>query len=115
MNKKSPAKVIAMPLSPGKLMERIRKLNNERKVLFSKHAFERKGERSDIVEITEVDVYKVLECGSIEGVPIKGKYENEWKATITFRAKGSRTIGVATVTIDNFEKILVTTVMWRDA
>lgn len=116
MKRKAPANVVVtMPMRPGKLMEIVRKLNGERRVLFSTHAFERQDERSGVVEITEADVYRVLECGCIEGAPRQGNGENEWKATIVFRPKGSRAIGVATVTIDNFERLLVTTVMWRDA
>ena len=107
--------VVKIPIAGAKLMEIIRNLAKERKVLFSTHAFSRLEERSGIVEITETDVYRVLECGSLDGVPKAGTGPNEWKATITFRPKGSREIGVATVTINNLEKLLVTTVMWRDA
>ncbi len=115
MVRKTPrSTVIPMPLRPAQLMGLIRSLAKERQVFFSKHAFERQEERSCINEITQADVFRVLELGSMEGVPIQGAKKNEWKATIVFRPKGSRGIGVATVLVDNLQKLLVTTVMWRD-
>lgn len=87
---------------------------NKDNVLFSDHAFDRQKERSDIVVITQEDVYRVLQLGSIEGQIHAGIKEGEWKATVTFRPKGGRKIGVATVILSNCGKLLVTTVMWRD-
>lgn len=109
-------KIVKLPLTPARLMQEIRvRAKNKDNVFFSDHAFERQEERSYIMPITQEDVYRVLQLGEIEGTIKKGKNEGEYKATVCFRPKGSRTIGVATVLKDSEDRIFVTTVMWRDA
>ncbi len=88
---------------------------NKANVLISDHAFDRVEERSGIVEITVADVYRVLQQGEVEGAPKQGKKAGEWKAVVTFRPKGGRKIGVATVVLTGSSELFVTTVMWRDA
>lgn len=116
MTIKKQGKVVALPLGNANLQREIRRrAENKNNVRFSAHAFDRIGERSGVVEITQEDVYKVLRFGDIEGNPRPGKKDGEMVATVVYRPKGSRAVGVATVVKGSDDKLFVTTVMWRDA
>lgn len=114
MTKKTKPNVTRFPPRPGQLMETIRKLAKERKVYIGTHARQRQKERSDFSPITDAEIYQVLELGSIEGIPRKGKNHGEWNVTVTFRQKGAREIGIATIVIDEDHDLFVITAMWRD-
>jgi hypothetical protein len=79
------------------------------KVIFTRHAQERMAER----DISDLDVYRVLQRGSIKDSIRQGLKEGEWACKITYKLRGSREIGVATVVIRT-EALLVTTVEWED-
>ena len=95
-------------------METVREQAKKRNVYFSKHAREQQEERSGIVEITDSDVYRVLEYGSTSGAPIKGKNEGEWKLKVSHRQKGARGISVITIVVDENSDLFIKTIMWDD-
>ena len=116
MTREKKEKVVALPLGNAKLLREIRRIAEDKNnIRFSTHAFDRIGERSGIVEITQEDVYKVLRFGDLDGDPRPGKSEGETVATVVYRPKGSRAIGVASVVKSSEDKLFVLTVMWRDA
>jgi hypothetical protein len=79
------------------------------RVVFSEHAEERMVERG----ISDIDVYRALQRGSITGPIRPGKNKGEWGCKVSYRIRGSRDIGVVTIVI--CEKTLwVKTVEWED-
>ena len=87
-----------------------RRAKDRNNVRISLHALEREETR----DITLLDVYRVLEHGSIvHGSICEGKNKGEWKAEIEYRRKGDRKISVVTV-VPKGDLLYIVTVMWRD-
>ena len=108
----SPQPVVAPPKAPRpeKLLAIIQFLApHSEKVVFSEHAQERMGERG----ISDVDVYRILQRGSIKGPITPGKNKEEWCCKVTYRLRGSRDVGVATIVIQA-KSLWIKTVEWED-
>jgi hypothetical protein len=79
------------------------------RVGFSEHAFERIEERS----ITQVDVYRILRTGGVEGLP-EPAGRGDWKVLVTKRLAGSRRAGAVTLILGQGKALFVKTVEWMD-
>ena len=89
-----PVRTIPKPPRPEKMLAIIRFLApHSEKVVFSQHAQERMLER----DITDVDVYRTLERGSLSGETRPGKEQGEWICKLTYQGRGIREIGVVVV------------------
>ena len=79
-------------------------------VIFGDHAFERIDERS----ITQLDAYRILRTGYLEGSPVQN-LEGDWEVNVVKRMPGSsREAGVAVIIIREGEDLFVKTVKWMD-
>ena len=98
------------PPRPEKLLSIIQFLApHTEKVIITTHAQERMAER----DISDLDVYRVLQRGYIKGKIRSGLKEGEWACKVAYKIRGSREIGVATVVIQT-DALLVSTVEWED-
>jgi len=77
-------------------------------VILGDHARERMQER----DISDIEVYRVLREGEIEGEPEKTE-QGEWKVKVCKRLKGNRDAGVVTIILRD-ERLFVMTVEWED-
>lgn len=115
MRKKPPQNVvITLPPSSGQLTKIIRDLNEKRQVRFSLHAKQRQKERSGVAEMGDLEVFRVLECGTLQGRAMPGKYPGDWIVKVEFRPAGHRKIRVVTAIINKFSELLIISVMWTD-
>lgn len=109
MAKHKKTNVAEMRLTVGVAQSRIRKIaEHSENVILGNHARERMAER----EILDVDVFRVLRQGSIEGNPEKTE-RDEWKCKVTLKIRGGRSAGVITVILHN-GKLFVKTVEWEN-
>jgi hypothetical protein len=78
-------------------------------VMFGTHARERLEQRG----ITDREAIKTLQTGEIKGEIKPGSELGEWKCKVVALLRGSREIGVVTVTLLN-GMLFVKTVEWED-
>jgi len=64
-------------------------------------------------DITDNEAIRVLRTGDLKGPIEAGNKAGEWKCKIVAQAKGSRSIGVVTVVVEE-ETLFVMTVEWED-
>ena len=79
-------------------------------VILSNHAMERMDER----DILDIEVFKILQSGSLTGEP-EQTLEGEWKLKIAKKLRGNRDAGVVTIILHSVSKLLVKTVEWEDS
>lgn len=104
------AAVYTFKPNPSALLKRIRGIAAvSERVFFGNHATERMEERG----ITNLDVLRVLRLGEIKGEIEPGKNEGEWKCKIVAQKRGSRQIGVVTLT-SQAQRLFIKTVEWED-
>ena len=77
-------------------------------VIIGDHARDRMCERG----ISDIEVYRILKCGDVEGEPEKTE-QGEWKVKVCMRLKGNRDAGVVTIILVD-ERLFVMTVEWED-
>ena len=77
-------------------------------VIIGDHAHQRMCERG----ISDIDVYRILREGEVEGEPTKTE-QGEWKVKVCKRLKGNRDAGVVTIILHN-NGLFVKTVEWED-
>jgi hypothetical protein len=92
------------------IRERVADTNN---VIIGVHAYERSKERSDPVTFTDLDVYWMLETGTITEKPTR-ENSREWKVVVTRRMPGTREAGVVTLIARDDNTLFVKTVEWMD-
>jgi len=110
MQRKVDPNVVPFKPRPGELMKAIRTLaKSSANVYFGDHARQRILERG----INDEDAIRVLVLGEIRGDIAPGHNVGEWKCKVVARIKGSREIGVVTITL-NMSKLFVKTVEWED-
>jgi hypothetical protein len=63
--------------------------------------------------ITTLDALRVLRGGDIEGEIVAGANPGEWKCKVIAKIRGSREIGVITITMRTGH-LFVKTVEWED-
>lgn len=95
---------------PADHMKAIRALaQDSSRVFFGKHARDRMWLRG----VTDREAIQVLKIGEIKGEISPGRKAGEWKCKVVAKLKGSREIGVITVTMAP-NTLLVKTVEWED-
>jgi hypothetical protein len=92
---------------------RERVAENTDNVIISDHAFERAQERFDSFTFTSVEVYWILETGTVQGKPEK-ENSREWKVVVVKRMPGTREAGVVTLMAQDDKTLFVKTVEWMD-
>lgn len=98
-----------MRLTIGVAQKRIREIaRNSGSVILSTHARERMAER----EIFDIDIFRTLRTGFVDGEPEKTEY-GEWKCKVTLKIRGGRELGVIVVFLNN-GKLFVKTVEWEN-
>ena len=97
-------------LTPERALTRIRDIAADTsKIILGQHAQERMAERG----ILDIDIYRILRTGHIQGHIEAAKNKGEWKCKIVKRLRGSRDAGVVTIILEN-GKLFVKTVEWED-
>jgi len=86
---------------------------NTDNVIISDHAFDRAQERFDSFTFTSVDVYWILETGTVQAKPEK-ENSREWKVVVVKRMPGTREAGVVTLIAQDDNTLFVKTVEWMD-
>lgn len=77
------------------------------------HANERMSEREEMGCLNSVDMFRILETGSVMSKP--EKVRNGWKVVLQKRMPGSRDAGVVTVIVPPpSDDLIVVTVEWMD-
>lgn len=110
MTKTRTARVVAFRPTRQTLEREIRALSAESgRVYFGTHSRDRMVERG----ITRQEAIQVLRTGFIDGDITTGEGPGEWRCKMVARVKGSREIGVVTITVVGRE-IFVKTVEWED-
>jgi hypothetical protein len=98
------------PPRPERLVAIIRFLADQSdRVILSEHARERMEER----DILDIDVFRVLRHGVIDGPIEPGKRTDEWRCKMVNRIRGAREVGVVTVVIKK-KQLFIVTVEWED-
>jgi hypothetical protein len=92
------------------IRERVKDTDN---VIISDHAFDRMDERFSGIAFTAVDVYWILETGTVQGTPTRENGQ-EWKVVVVRRMPGAREAGVVTLVASTNNKLFVKTVEWMD-
>jgi hypothetical protein len=101
--------VTAMRLTAAVAQKRIRDIAAVTEhVIMGSHARQRMRER----EIFDVDVFRVLRQGFVEGNP-ELTDRQEWKCKLTLKIRGGRAAGVVTIILLS-GKLFVKTVEWED-
>ncbi|MGH6816532.1 MAG: DUF4258 domain-containing protein [Hyphomicrobiaceae bacterium] len=99
------------PPHPGDLLRSIRKLVEEGRVSYTKHALEDQMPKRGF-DIDDVEY--VLTTGMIEGEISPGRKASEWSCLVVSKLSlGSRDVGVAAVVIPG-HRLIVKTVEWID-
>lgn len=92
------------------LMSEIRHLaQRSERVFFSDHALERMSLRG----VTDLEAIRALRLGEIAG-SVWSEPSGERACKVTFRPRGSRTLGVVTIVLDAGNGLFVKTVEWED-
>ncbi len=106
-----PRRVHVHPSAARGLLEQIRGYAaDSENVAFSNHALERMEER----DITDVEVIRVLQQGSIAGSPWVEERKGDMACKVVQRQPCGRSIGVVTIIITPQGRLLVKTVEWED-
>lgn len=92
------------------IRERVKDTDN---VIIGDHALERIDERFGALAFTSMDIYWILETGTVHGKPIR-ENSKEWKVIVVKRMPGSREAGVVTLIATEAETLFVKTVAWMD-
>jgi hypothetical protein len=101
---------LSQPPRPEVLLAKIKFLAEQTEmVVFSEHAQERMLER----DISDLDVYRVLDKGAIKGGIRAGRKPGEWICKVAWRLRGSRDVGVVVVVIRE-KRLWINTVEWED-
>src|SRR4051812_19390988 len=96
-------------LTPGIAQQRIRLIAlNSEAVILGTHARERMIER----DIVDIDVFRVLRTGCIEGLPELTE-QDEWKCKMVHQIRGGRSAGVVTIILQG-QRLFIKTVEWED-
>ena len=101
---------IALGRIIGPMQAMIRELSRDtKKVLLTTHAIERMWER----DITDVEVFRVLRTGLIQGLPWVEPGTDDHACKVVLRQRCGRRIGVVTIILSG-ERLVVKTVEWED-
>ena len=65
-------------MSPERFLSVARAALSADRVRFAVHAFERMGERDFDIE----DALEILRTGIVAGMPVRGRYPDEWRALV---------------------------------
>lgn len=110
MGKPEPGKIVHFRPLPSQLIDMVRRAaTDSRNVSFGDHALDRMEERG----ITTLDALRVLRTGDLKGGIEAGKNVGEWKCKVVAQIKGSREVGVITITMCT-GRLFVKTVEWED-
>lgn len=101
--------VVPLRLRPEKAQAIIREAARETdRIILSGHALQRMERR----DISDVEVYRLLQCGFVMAEPTRTKY-GEWKCKVVAKIRGQRETGAITIIMTN-GKLFVKTIEWED-
>lgn len=110
VDERKPVSMLPLARVIAPMQERIRELAaDSENIAISSHALERMDER----DITDMEVFRVLRQGSIEGSPWIEPKNQEQACKVVLRPRGARSMGVVSIILAR-GKLLVKTVEWED-
>jgi hypothetical protein len=92
------------------IRDRVKDTDN---VIIGDHALERLDLRFDSIAFTSVDVYWILETGTVQGMPVREGCQG-WKVVVVKRMPGTREAGVVTIIATDSDRLFVKTIEWMD-